>query len=259
MKTKSRKHIVFYEANHTYLNSHTKEKYQSITSFINHFYPKFDSHNIATNLVYSNKKYIQKYLNWNKTDAILDLQIKWQKRAIIGKRIHKILEDYLQGKSILTESETWNKRIFQLIKAWDNLNLKHLFANCEFNPEMIVYSDKYKLAGQSDLIIINHQEKSFTIFDYKTNEKGITKKSFDDRYCFNPVEHLPDANFYHYSLQLNLYGCLLSQELNYRCEGHYLLWIDTNKVDRINIEIIKCDKLEEEIKLLLNTIKVNAT
>ena len=39
--------------------------------------------------------------------------------------------------------------------------------------------------------------------DWKRS-KGVTKKAYGGKRGLAPFEHLPDSNFYHYSLQQNL-------------------------------------------------------
>jgi len=81
--------------------------------------------------------------------------------------------------------------------------------------ELILYSDKYRIAGKADWI----RKKGNKIFirDYKTNKKAITKNNYG-KFMLYPFHNIPDAVYYHYSLQLNIYGFLL-YEFGYDIEG----------------------------------------
>jgi hypothetical protein len=74
-------------------------------------------------------------------------------------------------------------------------------------PEHLVYLKSAGICGQSDLVeIVNGH---VNIIDYKTN-KEIKKESFKDWEgvsvkMLDPVSHLYDCNFNHYSLQLSIY------------------------------------------------------
>ena len=74
-------------------------------------------------------------------------------------------------------------------------------------PEHLVYLKSAGICGQSDLVeIVNGH---VNIIDYKTN-KEIKKESFKDwegvsEKMLDPVSHLDDCNFNHYSLQLSIY------------------------------------------------------
>lgn len=117
---------------------------------------------------------------------------------------------------------------------------------------MIVFSDKYKLAGQADLILINKQDKTFLVFDYKTNQKGIEKNAYQDKRMFPPLEHLPHSKYYHYALQLNLYAYFIEQEFNYNCIGKTLLSIDINSPNQVIIESVPVSNYYQDIQLILN-------
>jgi len=69
---------------------------------------------------------------------------------------------------------------------------------------------------------------------------------------FFPLSQLPDSNYYHYSLQLNLYAYFLEQELGYKCVDKILLWVNTNSLDSIMIEPIKVGDYYKEIRLMLH-------
>jgi hypothetical protein len=89
------------------------------------------------------------------------------------------------------------------------------------------------LAGQIDLLCINPSTKQFEIIDWKTNQSPICEAAgyyaknssgeLTDTFVYTnttmkyPVGHLPDSNFYHYSLQLSMYAYLIERlgyELN---------------------------------------------
>ena len=252
---KIRKHIAFEESNHTYTNLSTKEIYPSVTKFISKFHQPFDADKVAFNLVTTNYKYKQRFRDLPIDESVEILKSEWSKRTQIGTFIHNTLETHLQGGIVEDKSkgDKWNNRIKQLIKAYEKLNLKEIYPTHLFCPEMIVYSDDYQLAGQADLILIDHLNKSISIFDYKTNQKGIEKKGFNGRKMFSPVEHLPDANYHHYSLQLSLYAYFLEKEFNYRVNELNLLWVDTNSTDSINIEKIEIRYLHKEMDAILAT------
>jgi len=76
-------------------------------------------------------------------------------------------------------------------------------------PEALVWNDEYMIAGQVDLV--EKEGLYLDIKDYKTN-KEIAKKPFMNATMHHPLSQLPDANFYHYQLQMSLYGWMLEQQ-----------------------------------------------
>jgi hypothetical protein len=254
MGTKQRHHILFDEEKHTYTNTNTGELSLSCTSFIAQFHEKFDADAIAFNLVTNVPKYREKYQGMEIKDAIADIKMDWRRRTEVGNTVHKILENHFLGINVFDSSkgEKWNRRIKMLTSAYDRLCLEDRNQGFEFFSEMILYSDRHKLAGQSDKVLINHQSRTFKVLDYKTNRKGIERSAYQDKRMYPPVGHLPDCNYSHYSLQLTLYAYFLEQELNYQCAGLTLLWVNTNNPESVAIIEIPVTPLINEIEWLLD-------
>jgi hypothetical protein len=222
---KQRKHIKFVEESHQYLNVETGEQYLSTTEFLSRYYRKFDASAIARKLVTTNKQYKNKYQGIEVEDAINELKAEWQLRTDLGNEIHNIFETHLINRL------TGKKSISNLYtKIFDSFNLLNKYPNHKVCPEMILFSDKYKIAGQADLPLFNEEQEAFKIFDYKSNQKGIKKYAYQDQKMFAPLEHIPDSNYYHYALQLTLYAYMVREETGYRCDELSILWVDTEEL-----------------------------
>jgi len=95
------------------------------------------------------------------------------------------------------------------------------------------------------------------IYDWKRC-KSIDKLSNGNNYLKNHnVEHLPDSNFWHYSLQLNIYKSILERKYGMKVRDLYLIQLHPN-LD--NYKKIKCADLTEEVKMLLveKKLKLNS-
>jgi hypothetical protein len=78
-------------------------------------------------------------------------------------------------------------------------------------PEHLIYNEKLKVAGQSDLVFVSNGYVD--IDDHKTN-KVIEEFSYGYQYgnpqmMLAPVAHLMDCNYWHYALQLSIYMKLI--------------------------------------------------
>lgn len=122
-------------------------------------------------------------------------------------------------------------------------------------PELLVWSDKYKIAGKIDkpFLYVEDGERFCKIDDYKTNE-SIKKYNYIDKrgneiineYLKKPVAHLPNTNYWHYQLQINMYGFLLS-EFGWKFKGGDLLHAPNNEI----IAKFQIINLQKEIKDIL--------
>jgi len=77
-------------------------------------------------------------------------------------------------------------------------------------PEHLIYNQKLKIAGQSDLVFV--AGGYVDINDYKTN-KEIVMTSYgspaNPKMMLTPVATLMDCNYWHYALQLSIYMKLI--------------------------------------------------
>lgn len=81
-----------------------------------------------------------------------------------------------------------------------------------FHPELLLWNNKYQIAGQADKVYIEtiKNKRYIDIDDYKTNKK-ISKTNIFQK-MKDPISHLDDCNYNHYRLQISLYAWLLEQE-----------------------------------------------
>lgn len=195
----------FNEVNHSYYNEEG-ELYVSATAFIKKFVKPFEREKIAAKYAKKNKKTVKEVIEeWTKLgdDAVRK-----------GTAYHKIKELELLGKeSCIIEDEEHlvcrNDFEEEGIKVSKSMKLEP-----GVYPELIVWSDRYKIAGQADYVEVTKKGK-VNIKDYKTS-KEIKKHAFEKwdgtkEMMKFPVNNLEDCNFSHYALQINLYAFLIRQ------------------------------------------------
>lgn len=250
--------IIFEKKNHLYLNN-INEKYTSATTFLKNFTEKKDWSEIANQYFKAgvknainkfckkeqiNKKEFEdifKNEEFNSESLLKYWDKKGKEKADIGTYWHKIKENNID------ENETDEKISFDLE---NNSNLLGEY------KEFILYSHRYKIAGQSDKITI-FNDKSFIIEDYKfikeLNFNSYIKRNQEKEFFLAPINHIEYCNGNLYTLQLSLYAYLL-EEYGYKCKNLFLLH---NVLNEKGTEILKENKIEvnylkKEIKNLLN-------
>ena len=260
--------IVFEERNHTYTNQKTKELYTSVTTMIEEYIPEFDSQ--YWSLYKAIKDVLEGYNQfkmyklavggwekvvpaWRSTPMIkyrdeveskqADYLIQWdlisETACGIGTAEHKRREfeacstDYYEYNNTLYETPTKHSQT-------DILRIQDFTSNRVYT-ELLVHNDRFKVAGQVDWVL--KKGRNLWIKDYKTS-KEITKVAFRDQVMETPLNDLPNANFYHYALQLSTYGWMLEQ-----CGYHVkkLEIIHTRKEEVIKIPYMR-DHVERMIR-----------
>lgn len=241
--------MTFKEKNHTYMSTEG-DIYISGTSFIKKFCKPFDRIKIGTKYAKKNKKTLEEVLEeWDKLGA----------EAIEkGIAYHKMKEEeLLSSKDIMIENEVHFIYPPEYVDG-DKVN-NSLKLEPGVYPELIVWSDRYRIAGQADYVEITKSGK-INIKDYKTS-KEIKLESFTDwkgqhQMMSFPFNNLQDCNFNHYALQLNLYAYLIkshNRDLeigNLKIEhivGEYNKEAETFNIETINQYIVP--NLQDEIKV----------
>ena len=196
-KNKDGVEILFEEESHRYtsvLNGETVE-YVSGTTFVNSFFPKFDP---------DGKIAKRKALSEGITEE--EIRKRWEnsgkEASAFGTKIHETMEDVLSGNFLRNKPE--NDKEKATMSAAVKL-AKKILEKCDIvGIERIVFDTGILIAGTIDLLARSKKDGTLWIFDHKTNKK-IEIENRWRKFGLEPITNVPDTNFFHYSLQLNLY------------------------------------------------------
>ena len=271
-------HILFDEPTHKYtITVDLESKYTSVTTWIHTHFPKFDANKIINKMLAS-RNYKEGHKYWNMTRE--DILAMWDKnrdeKAQQGTNLHYFIECFMNNDRVgkgYTHKELYEdyfrncndtnecgvssvylkpKESLGLCKEWDYF-IKYIQDIPRLKPyrtEWRVYDEDLKISGSIDMIYEN-EDGSLSIYDWKRCA-NITKTSdwgkYASTYC---ISHLPDTNFWHYAIQLNMYKYILETKYGKRVEDMYLVKIHPD--DPFNsYEILEVPFLEKEIKDLVD-------
>lgn len=238
------KYIEFDEPSHTYTIK-GDSNYTSVTTWNHSHFEEFDADKIITNMMKSN--------NWqigHKYYGMTPDQIKatWDKNrdeaAAAGTKMHYNIECYYNN--IEVEDDSIEYKYFQNY-------LKNFGYLKPYRTEWTVYDEELKLAGSIDMVYEN-DDGTLMIYDWKrcrSIEKANGWNKWANKQC---ISHLPDTNFWHYSLQLNTYKALLEKNYNKKVTSLYLVCLHPNN-KRENYELFKVPDLQKEIANLFELRK----
>jgi ATP-dependent exoDNAse (exonuclease V) beta subunit len=143
-----------------------------------------------------------------------------------------------------------------LSEEWDFF-LKFIKDNPDLKPyrtEWTIYHEELKLAGSIDMVYEN-PDGSLKIYDWKRS-KEISKINNFNKYAITEcVSHLQDANYWHYSLQLNTYKAILEEKYGKKVTDLYLIRLHPNN-EKKSYDLIKCADLSQEIADLFKLKKI---
>lgn len=195
--------IVFTESDHSYVDDMSR-KYTSVTTLIGSGFEKFDSERVAK------LKAVRENLDYR------ELMNQWKKigeyAANAGTRLHENCEMQILGRQDeMHKPETPEESIKFTLAANEVDKLLKDKRNIKFEPEKIIFTPKFLLAGSVDLLVW-HSDGSFTIYDWK-NVKKIDETSFKFKTgILDATKDIQDSNYWHYALQLQLYEIIMKIE-----------------------------------------------
>lgn len=230
----------FIQDTHKYINDED-ESYTSVTFLIKQYKPYKDWNEIAT-------KYAKKHKR-----STEDVQEEWKMKAKLatdkGTEFHNKMEKMYIDASIWRlddeDLSVYPSFIVDGVKKARSLKLEQ-----GIYPELLIFSHKYKLAGQADLVEI--VKGRINIKDYKTS-KEIKKESFSnwktgpEKMTF-PLNNLQNSNFWHYAVQLNIYMFMLKVHNPKLKQGKMEI---LHVTDEESMEVYKVPDLQNDVKRLL--------
>jgi hypothetical protein len=213
--------IDFFEEGHRYvIRDRPEQNFLSATTWLSEFFPKFDREAASSRQAAKTglpkeeilKAWDEKALNSRNKGTLLHSRAEFLIRhfithaTLLPEADLPLLESALLPPEELAHGRTLATSLYQA--------LERMSAAVDFlEVEKVVASPRYGLAGMIDLTVRLRTQGPHPVvglYDWKTNSRIETTNPW--RQGLPPVEHLPDCNFSHYALQLNLYEFLLRNE-----------------------------------------------
>jgi len=114
-----------------------------------------------------------------------------------------------------------------------------------YRTEWTVFHEEAQIAGSIDMVYSHIiDDGSLMIYDWKRCRE-ITKTNRAGKFATHPaIEHLPDTNFWHYALQLNIYKYILQTKYSKTITDLYLIVLHP---DAQNYQRVKLPDLQTEV------------
>jgi len=192
--------ITFTEDDHAYIDD-IGISYVSATTLVNRAFAPFDADAAAA------------AKNLKTGIPAEDLKKQWsvvgRMASEAGTRCHENCERQILGRYDAMNQPRDDAEKARFRAAWDEVEqMKAAFDRIE--PEKLVFSPRFMVAGSID--ILARRGNSVSIIDWKF-VKALKRESFGGRTGTHiATAALPDSNFWHYALQLNLYEQILKVE-----------------------------------------------
>jgi ATP-dependent exoDNAse (exonuclease V) beta subunit len=226
--------ITFEEGPHIY-TVHGEQGYTSVTTLNHRHFSDFDADKIIDKMMKSRnwREPTYKYYGMTREQIKTMWDTKRDSASFAGTNMHYDIECYFN------KIDNQNDSIeFQYFKRFvsDFPDLK------PYRTEWMVYYEELKLSGSIDMIFEN-SDGTLQIYDWKRCQE-IKYESFGGQCAVTPcISHLPDTNFWHYSLQLNTYKTILEHKYGKKINGMYLICLHPDNpyktYERIEVPVLE--------------------
>ena len=218
------KEIKFYSRGHKYeIQCDKTSKYTSVTTWNHKHFPKFDADAVIAN-IFKSKSWNPENKYWGQTAE--QIKASWRNNgdsvASAGTNLHERIEYFMNDDSF--ETEYTQQDLYEKYKSinedkldeqveWEYF-IHFIRDHPELKPyrtEWMIFDEDLKLAGSIDMVYEN-PDGTLSIYDWKRS-KDISKVNSWKKFALNPlISHMPDTNFWHYTLQLNTYKTILERK-----------------------------------------------
>lgn len=203
---------------HVYIHRKTGEKFSSVTKVLSLLEPDFPSEEIALAIQNQNEdKKKDKYIGLTQQQILEGWQKENDEANEYGTEIHEIMERYLLAKRMYFPKSDFERELITAFQEIDPMTSDRIL------PEVVLFSEKYKLAGTSD--IIEDFDDYFNVWDWKTNKKFNYISEYK-HWLNKPVSHLSDCQYTVYNLQLSVYAYMYQMQTRKKVGRLGVFWYD---------------------------------
>jgi hypothetical protein len=234
--------ITFDEGPHIYtihLDDGTKDSgYMSVTTWNHSHFGHFDADDVIKNMM--------KGRNWNASNKYYgktaeEIKAEWDKNrdeaARAGTKMHYDIECFYNGIELKEPNTSVEYLQFMdFVKTYPDLKA--------YRTEWMIWDEEHRFAGSIDMVFEN-ADGTLMIYDWKRSKEikktGGAFMKYSHTEC---IEHLPDTNFWHYSLQLNTYKYILETKYGKRVTELCLVCLHP---DHSGFQLIRVPDLQKEV------------
>jgi hypothetical protein len=236
--------IQFEEATHAYTVDGVRKGWTSCTGFLHNFFGHFDADAVITKMMSSPKWIESKYYGMTAEQIKKQWADKGLAASTAGTRMHLDIEHFYNampsGKS-MEEADDWTPCEGAEWNYFCDYQREWGSQFTPFRTEWLVFDEEHKVSGSIDMVY-KKADGTLAIYDWKRTEELKTENRFQSGK--GPVSHLPDTNYWHYSLQLNVYRYILQKHYGVVVSELALVVLHP---DNSTWRVVKLNMLDDEV------------
>lgn len=227
--------IVFDEGPHVYTVK-GENNYTSVTTWNHSHFKQFDADKVIKQMMSSRRWSQNKYFNKSPEEIKAIWEANRDDAAKAGTKMHYDIECYYNNMPVDNSSVEFNY-FMNFVREHPELK--------PYRTEWMVWDEELRLAGSIDMVFEN-KDGTLMIYDWKRSREIIRNKQYEEYSITECISHLPDTNFWHYSLQLNTYKAILEKNYDKKVTALRLVCLHPSNKNK-NYIIIDVPDLQEEV------------
>ena len=263
--------ISFQEEGHKYtIHTDPDSKYTSVTTWNHTHFPHFNADLVIQKMM-KGKKWNPQNKYWGMTPE--QIKALWNANGAAvsgaGTDLHYNIECFMNDpaqpypyvhkelaqKYIIAQNELKDAPAPAPAKEWQYfLDFLRDYPDLKpYRTEWTIYDEDLKLSGSIDMVYEN-PDGTLMIYDWKRS-KDISRVNNFNEYAKTPcISHLPNSNFWHYSLQLNTYKGILERKYGKKVTDLYLVRLHPDAEEN-TYELLRVPDLSDYIHQLFDMRK----
>jgi len=230
------------EATHIY-NVNGNLTYMSVTTWIHTHFSEFDADEVIDRMMRSWKWSQSKYRGMTKDQIKKQWKDNGDRASNAGTLMHYSIESFYNDNDVKDDSVEFSYFI-QFHEAIQRLSNKP----SPYRTEWQVYDEDNKLAGTIDMVYEN-EDGTLDLVDWKRCKEIKTENKWQK--AITPcLSHLPDTNFWQYSLQLNTYKYIIEKNYGKKIKAMFIVNIHPNNENN-SFLMFQVQNMQKQIKELL--------
>lgn len=232
------KNIVFQDEGHIYTLTHKNVDHHpiSVTTLIHKFFPHFDADKVIDKMMNGKKWDKSPYFGKTRQEIKNEWSNSGKEASHLGTLMHADIERYFNNIKPIDDN---TKEFKYFLSFWENF--QHVNPGWEpYRTEWVVYDEDKLLAGSIDFTLSKgFDNKEIVLLDWKRSKQIKMNNSYEKG--FGPLSHFDNCNYYHYTLQLNIYRHILETKYDKQVMAMYIAVFHP---DNENFQIFTINKFD---------------
>ena len=242
--------IEFFEEGHIY-DVKGDRSFVSSTTFVHSFFGEFDADSVIAGMRKGRRWAESKYFGM--TDEAI--KTMWRENgedaSARGTLLHACIEHFYNGwpLPLAAPDDAAPDEYARLFLPFHAKATRRGLV--PYRSEWCIYDEAFRVTGSVDMLyqVDANDPDRLVIYDWKRS-KELKMAAFRGETGTGPLEALPDCNYWHYAMQLNLYRLILQRNYGKTSVGMFLVVLHPHQSVALEKEV---PLLEDEVLAMLAT------